>query len=273
MWSAMRYAVNTYRRLIAIQIRSQLEYRTAFVLGLLAVALGTGAGFGTIALVLQRFEGIAGWTLGEVAFLYGMVEAAFGTMDLLFGGFDYDTFGPMVRRGQFDQLLLRPIDITLQVLGSQFALRRLSRIAQGVIVFGISLALVEVRWTAFKIAYLPVVFVSLVSFFGGLFVIGSTTTFWTVQRIEALNILTYGGTEMMSYPMNIYQKWMRRFFTYVVPAIFLNYYPALYFLGKPDPLSMPSFAPFLAPLVGFGTMSAALGFWRFGIRHYTSTGT
>lgn len=199
MWRS----IDLYRRLIAVQIRSQLEYRAAFVLDLLSVVSGTAMSFVTVALVLQRFQNIGGWTLGEVAFLYGMVEAAFGTMDMVFGGFDYDVFGPMVRRGRFDQLLLRPVNITLQILGSQFALRRLSRIAQGIAVFGIALALLDVPWTAAKVAYLPVVFVSLVCFFAGLFIIGSTTTFWTVERVEVLNVLTYGGTEMMAYPMHI----------------------------------------------------------------------
>ncbi len=129
------------------------------------------------------------------------------------------------------------------------------------------------RWTIVKIAYLPVVLISLVLFFGGLYIIGSTTTFWTVQRIEVINIFTYGGSEMMSYPMHIYSKWMRRFFTYVIPAIFLNYYPALYLLDKSDPVHMPSLAPFLSPVVGVGTMAVALAFWRFGVRHYASTGT
>ncbi len=269
MWSA----IDTYRRLIAVQIRSQLEYRVSFLLDLVSVAVSTTMAFTTLALILQRFEDISGWTLGEIAFLYGMVEAAFGTMDMLFGGFDPDTFGPLVRRGGFDQFLLRPIEITLQVLGSQFALRRLSRIAQGFAVFGIALALIDVRWTALKIAYTPVIFVSLVCFFGGLFIIGSTTTFWTVQRVEAINIFTYGGSEMMSYPMHIYHPSLRRFFTYIVPAIFMNYYPALYILDKPDPLHMPFFARFLSPVVGLGTLTAALAFWRYGVRHYTSTGT
>lgn len=272
-WSGTWQAMDVYRRLIAIQIRSQLEYRTAFLLDLLAVAMMTMTGFGTLALILQRFRNVGGWTLGEVAFLYGMIEMAFGTMDMLFSGFDYDVFGPMVRRGTFDQLLLRPANITLQVMGSRFALRRLSRIAQGAVVFGIGLRLVSVHWTLLKIAYLPLVFAGLVGFFGGLFVIGSTSTFWTVQRLEVLNVFTYGGSEMMSYPMHIYPKQVRQFFTYVIPAIFLNYYPALFFLDKPDPLHMPSFAPFLSPLVGLGTLALALAFWRFGIRHYASTGT
>ena len=112
--------LDIYRRLIATQIRSQVEYRVAFVLDMITVALATGTGFGTLALILQRFENIGGWTLGQIAFLYGLVDAAFGTMDMIFSGFDPDTFAPMVQRGQFDQLLLRPLDLTLQVLGSRF---------------------------------------------------------------------------------------------------------------------------------------------------------
>ena len=109
--------------------------------------------------------------------------------------------------------------------------------------------------------------------FGGLFVIGSTITFWTIQPIEIMNIFTYGGSEMMSYPMHIYKRWMRQFFTYMIPAIFLNYLPALYFLDKPNPIGTPEFTLFLSPVAGFGILFIALQFWRYGVRNYQSTGT
>ena len=269
----MRFALSLYRRLIAIQIKAQLQYPVAFWFNLFAAALITTLTFGSLALILQRFENIGGWTLAEVAFLYGMVEMAFGLMDMLFSGFDPPVFGLRVRRGHFDQLLLRPANIVLQVLGSQVEIRRLGRIAQGGVILAAAFAWTQVHWTLAKTVYLPVVFLSLVSFFGALFIIGSTLTFWTVESIETINIFTYGGTEMMAYPMHIYQDWMRRFFTYIVPAIFLNYYPTLYFLEKPDPFGMPPFVPFLAPVVGLGMLALALVFWRFGMRHYTSTGT
>jgi len=254
-------------------MRAQLEYRVSFVMNQIATSLATAGGFVTIALILQRFEGIGGWSMGEIAFLYGMMDAAFGTAELLFAGFDPDSFAKMVQRGQLDQLLLRPVHVTLQILGSGFVLRRLGRIAQGIAILGISLSLTSLRWTVAKIIYLPIVFGSIVLFFGALYVIGSTSTFWTVQRVEIINIFTYGGSEMMSYPMHIYSQWMRRFFTYILPAIFVNYYPALFFLDKPDPFGMPAFAPFLAPLVGIGLLLASFAFWRFGLRHYTGTGT
>jgi ABC-2 type transport system permease protein len=266
-------ALDVYRRLIGVQIHSQLQYRIPFLLDLTATTAVTALTFVTLALILQRFENIGGWTLGEVAFLYGMVETAFGAMDLLFSGFDPPFFGRQVRLGTFDQLLLRPVDITLQILGSRFAIRRLGRVAQGLIILAAATALVGVRWTLAKIVYLPVVFVSQICFFGGLFIVGATITFWTLQSIEVVNIFTYGGSEMMSYPMHIYRDWMRRLFTFVVPAIFLNYYPALFFLDKADPLGLPSFAPFLSPIVGPGVLVMALAFWHFGVRRYQSTGT
>jgi ABC-2 type transport system permease protein len=269
----MGHSLNLYRRLISVNMRAQMQYRMAFLLDLLGTGIGTAAAFGTLALILQRFGNIAGWTLPEIAFLYGTVETAFGLMDMIFSGFDPGVFGQQVRRGTFDQVLLRPVNVTLQVLGSDFALRRLARIAQGGLVLGFALLRADIHWTAPKSLFVPVIVASLVCFFGALFIIGSTITFWTVESIEAVNIFTYGGAEMMSYPMSVYNKWLRRFFTFVLPGIFMNYYPALYILDKPDPFAMPAFAPFLCPVVGVGMLLAALLFWEYGIRHYQSTGT
>ncbi|MEM7033025.1 MAG: ABC-2 family transporter protein [Chloroflexota bacterium] len=266
-------ALGLYRRLILIQIRSQLQYRTAFVMETTATALMQGLFFLSIYLVMSRFGDIGGWSVGEVAFLYGLVELSFGLMDMIFSGFDPKDFGQQVRLGTFDQLMLRPVDLKLQVFGSEFVIRRIGRIFQGLLIFLVALSLLDIQWTIIKILFVPTIILSLVLFFGGLFIIGSTITFWTVESIEAINILTYGGSEMMAYPMHIYQDWLRQIFTFLVPAIFLNYYPAVYILDKPDPLNFPSFAPFLSPVAGLGVFIAALLFWQFGLKYYQSTGS
>lgn len=269
----LRYYLGAYRRLLAIQIRAQMQYRVAFILDATASLVFLGLFFAALALVFERFGAIGGWTLGEVAFLWGTVDVAFGSMDLVFSGFDPQSFGRRVRQGTFDQLLLRPLNITLQVLGDDFALRRIGRISQGLIVFALALGLAEIDWTVGKVLYLPLMLAGMIGFFGGLFVCGATISFWTIESLEAINVLTYGGSEMMQYPMHIYPTFLRRFFTYVLPAIFLNYYPALYILDKPDPLGMPPLLRFVSPLVGLGMLLMSLLFWRYGIRHYQSTGT
>jgi ABC-2 type transport system permease protein len=269
----MGHALTIYRRLLGVQLRSQLQYRLSFLLDVIATALMVAVEFGSIALVFDRFGNIGGWSLGEVAFLFGLAEIAFGFADMIFAGFDPPFFGQSVRRGTFDQLLLRPIDITVQVLGSDFTLRRLGKIAFGSAIFVYAVNATSITWSIAKLVYLPLVVAGMLCFFGGLFIIGATITFWTVDSIELVNIFTYGGSFLISYPMHIYQLWLRRLFTYFIPAIFLNYYPALYFLGRSDPLAVPTWAPFVAPIVGILTLFAGLTFWRVGIRHYQSTGS
>jgi ABC-2 type transport system permease protein len=265
--------LSLYYRLISIRIRSQMQYRLSFLLDAFTTAIVAAVSFLTLALVLQKFDDIGGWTLWEVAFLYGMVETAFGTMDMIFSGFDPSFFGNRVRLGTFDQMLLKPVNIYLQVFGSEFILRRLGRILQGLVVLFLAIANLQIAWTAGKLLYLPLVIGGMICFFGGLFIAGATITFWTVESIEVVNIFTYGGNEMMSYPMHIYPDWMRQFFTFIIPGIFMNYYPALYVLDKPDPFGMPAFASWLAPLVGLGVLAISVRFWRFGMAHYQSTGT
>ena len=269
----MRHDLAIYWRLIGVQIRSQLQYRVSFIFGILAAALITTFEFGSLALVLQRFEGIQGWTVAEVAFLYGLVEIAFGTMDLLFSGFDPGRFGNKIRRGLLDQLMLRPVNITWQILGSELSLRRLGRIIIGTAIFIGAITNLGISWTMGKVLFIPLVVVGMVAYFGGLFVIGGTISIWTVEAIEIMNVLTYGGSYAVSYPMTVFQDWLRRFFTYIVPAIFLNFYPALWILEKPDPFNFPNFAHYIAPVVGLTLLAVALSFWRFGLRHYQSTGS
>ena len=190
----MRHSLSMYGRLLGVQLRSQLQYRASFLLDLLSTGMIVLFEFGSMALVLQRFGSIQGWRLPEIAFLYGLVEISFGLMDMLFSGFDPPDFGRRVRQGTFDQFLLRPINITAQVMGAALELRRLGKIAFGLGLFVYALSLNNIIWTLPKLLYLPVVIASLVAFFGGLFIIGSTITFWTVDSIEVLNMLTYGGS-------------------------------------------------------------------------------
>ncbi|MBI5877466.1 MAG: ABC-2 family transporter protein [Chloroflexi bacterium] len=262
-----------YFRLIGLRIRAQMQYRVSFVMDTLGAGFTTFVEFTALWLVFTRFGTIGGWTIGEVAFLYGLVETAFGCMDMLFSGFDPSFFGAQIQRGTFDQFLLRPLGLPLQMFTAEFVVRRLGRILNGAAIFALALSQLPITWTVAKLLYLPVVFTSAILFFGALFVVGATICFWTVESIEVINIFTYGGTYMLSYPMHIYAEWMRRFFTFVIPSALIIYYPALFFLDKPDPTGMAPLMSFLAPLAGIGMLALAFAFWNFGVRKYASTGT
>ena len=267
-----RHHLELYSRLLGAQLRSQMQYRLGFVLDVISTMMFTLTEFGALVLVFQRFPSIGGWKLEEVAFLYGTVEFSFGLMDMIFAGFDPPAFAQYIRKGTLDQFLLRPSSLLVQIFGSDFTLRRIGRVtlAVGILVYAVTAN--HIHWNLEKILYFPFVILGMILFFGGLVMVGATITFWTVESSEAMNIFTYGGGYLMSYPMNIYSDWLRKFFTFVVPAIFMNFYPALLFLEKPDPFFMPYFVHFLAPAVGVVVFFCSLQFWKFGLTHYQSTG-
>jgi ABC-2 type transport system permease protein len=88
-----------------------------------------------------------------------------------------------------------------------------------------------------------------------------------------MNTLTYGGVETAQYPMAIYHRWFRRFFTFVVPLACVSYFPVLAILQVDDPLGSTRAQQMAAPLAGFAFFGLSLLLWRFGVRRYTSTGS
>jgi ABC-type uncharacterized transport system permease subunit len=80
----------------------------------------------------RHFPALAGWSLQEIALLYGISGLGIAIADMLIGHIDMISLD--IRSGQFDVVLLRPVGTLLQVMASDLALRRLGRIAQGDVV-------------------------------------------------------------------------------------------------------------------------------------------
>jgi ABC-2 type transport system permease protein len=112
-----------------------------------------------------------------------------------------------------------------------------------------------------------------VAFFLGLVILQATLAFWTIDSLEVANTLTYGGVYAAQYPMDIYARWFRDFFTFVVPLSCVAYFPIVGLLGIRDPLGAPPWFLAASSLVGLLFLIAALCVWRLGVRRYTSTGS
>lgn len=265
------YLLVLYFRLIGASLRSQMQYRASFLLDTVSLFGATFLDFLSIAILFKRFEGLKNWTLWEVGFLYGLIGLAFALAGMVGRGFD--AFHRDIVRGEFDKALFRPLSAFYQILASQFLLRRIGRIAQALVIFGIANAHLGIAWTLSKVAFLAFSVLGGACFFLGLMVFGATFCFWTVQSIEILNVFTHGGVEAGKYPMSIYTGWFRRFFTFIVPLAFVNYFPSLHLMDKPDPLGLSPLFQLVAPLVGPAFFGLSLLFWRIGVGHYQSTGT
>ena len=264
-------AVRLYLRYIGVSVRGQMQYRVSFVMETLGMVGVTGVDLVVLLVLFSRFQALEGWSLPEVAFLYGLVNLGFPFAETASRGFD--NFGTMVRLGEFDRLLLRPRSTALQLAGQELELRRLGRLVLGfgVIVWA-SMAL-DVDWSAAKVAHTIATVLCGAALFSGLIILQATLAFWTTETLEVANVATYGGVQTTQYPLSIYRPWLRHIFTFVFPLGAISYFPALAILGKPDPLGSALWFQYAAPAIGVLFLLVCLRVWGFGVRHYVSTGS
>jgi ABC-2 type transport system permease protein len=257
-----------YFKYLLIHFKSQMQYRTSFWLLSFGQFFIPFTVFAGLYFLFERFGQIKGWKFYEVAFCFSIIHMAFAISECFARGFD--SFSSLVSKGEFDLLLVRPRSTFVQVLGSKFEFTRFGRLIQSLIVLVWALNNLAIDWTWIKILTLVFMIASGVFIFTGIYMLAATMCFWTIQGLEVANIFTDGGREMAQYPLNIYHKWITRFFTYVIPFGCVNYLPLLYLLGKNqghDLLYM------LTPIIGSLFILPCLLVWQFGVRHYRSTGS
>ncbi len=269
--SGLGYRIAIAREFVAASIRAQMQYRASTVLMSIGHLLTTGLEFVAIWALFDRFGHIEGWTIAEVAVLYGLANVSFAFAEAFGRGFS--TFGALVKSGDFDRVLLRPLGTALQVGVSEVQLLRVGRGLQGAVVFGWGMMALPVAWDATRFGFCVLALVAAFCIFLGIFVLQATLAFWTVESLEIFATITYGGVETTQFPLPIYDRWLRWLFIAVVPLACATYFPALVLLDRADPLGAPAWVPWCAPAVGPAFLVVALRVWNLGVLHYRSTGS
>ncbi len=259
----------SYTDIARLWIRAAWAYPASFVMLAVGNGLITGLDFVGLWIMFAHLDELAGFTLREVAFLYGAGSVGLGIADTLIGS--VERIGTYVRTGRLDQMMTKPVPLLVQVCADQFTLRRLGRITQASVVFAWAATYVE--WTPLRVLVALAMVVSGAAVFFGLFLGFSCIQFWTTDATEFANAFTYGGATITQYPLSIFPREVMVALTFVIPVAFVNWYPALFILGRDDPFGLPSWVQFASPLAAVITVSAALVVWRTGVRHYSSTGS
>lgn len=262
----IKEAVRLYGHYLSINVKSAMQYKTSFFLTVLGQFFVSFNIFLGIYFMFRRFSAVEGFTYSEVLLCFSIVLLEFSLAEMFARGFDL--FPEMVRTGSFDQVLIRPRNEILQVLGNKFELTRIGRILQAAVMFVYGVSHSGVEWNLLKIITVIFMLIGGCAVFSGLFLIYAALCFFTMEGLEFMNILTDGAREYGRYPVSIYGKKALLVTTFLVPYALVQYYPLLYLLEK-DTRSFLVVVPLLA--AWFLLPSYAL--WRFGVRHYQSSGS
>ncbi len=262
----IRKSIRLYRHYVSINIRSMMQYKTSFLLTAVGQFLVSFNVFLGIFFMFQRFSKVEGFTYSEVLLCFSIVLMEFSLAEMFARGFDM--FPGMVKSGEFDRVLVRPQNEIIQVLGSKFELTRFGRMLQAIVMFVYDILKSDVIWDCKKVLTVVFMLVGGTTVFTGLFLIYAALCFFTLDGLEVMNVFTDGAREFGKYPIGIYGEKMLLFTTFVVPYALIQYYPLLYILGHRTDLYLV-----LLPLLACLFLIPALCLWKFGVRHYKSSGS
>ena len=259
-----------YAALLRAGMAGQATYRASFAVELVGAAMGMGLDFVEIFAVFHQVPSIAGLSFVEVVLVFAIASTGFATAELLVG--QSDAVIRHVRDGTFDVVLLRPLSMLGQLAAADVQLRRLGRVTVSLLLLAVVLVRLDLAWTPARVAMVAVAPVAATVVFAALFVAAGGVTFWVVDATEVTSALTYGSAYLAQWPTGVLTPVLARFFTFVIPAAFTGYLPALALLGKPDPTGLPDWLPWAAPLAAVAAAVAARLVWRSGVRHYVGAG-
>ncbi len=139
---------------------------------------------------------------------------------------------------------------------------------QAVVMFAYGVTHCGVEWNPQRALTVLFMLIGGTAVFSGLFLIYAALCFFTLEGLEFMNVFTDGAREYGKYPVAVYGRKLLLFTTFVIPYALVQYYPLLFILGRES-----SVFYMLLPLAAAWFLLPCYGLWRFGVRHYQSSGS
>jgi len=252
-------------------LRSALQYRTdTFIVIVMALAF-QGTGFAFAWVLLSRFESLAGWTLGQVAFLYGLrliVHAVAGVLTGPFFGLE-----TQVRTGEFDRYLIRPLSPLLQFMTQRVEISIFGDLLGGVAIFIAANQLVGLAWTPSAIGYLVLAIAGGALAEGAVRILIGALSFRFLASTSILYLADSVFSTFANYPLTIFGGILQFLFTFGLPLAFVAYLPATVLLDRTAELQVNPALAYVAPAIGVLWIAIAVRVFNRELRTYQSAGS
>lgn len=260
----------TYLVLVHGTWRSMRVHRMNLMMMFLGSAAIQGTQLAFISVLLGAFGAIAGWGVGEVAFLYGLRLTAHGVCTINFG--QHRSSAQAIRNGDWDRFLLRPAGPLMQLLTRHFNPGTIGDLVLGLAILVTAANLIEVQWSAGKLLFL-----ALAALGGGLVEAGlqialSALDFRWGPLVRIKDMVDRILTDFGAYPMTIFGTAGTWLLTFLIPLAFMAYLPTTVLLDRTEELVVPVWTAQLSPLAGPVLLVLAVAFFRYMSRFYASPG-
>jgi ABC-2 type transport system permease protein len=263
--------IQLYFRLIQISMLSRMQYRANFIVGILGLLFWNVINLGLIGVLVTQFTSLKSWTLWELVFLYGLWILAHSLYALFFS--HTSELENYLIEGTFDQFLLRPASPLIQLLGREFQHTEIADAFIGLTCVSLAYTQLDLQWDGWKWVFFLVAVISGAAIEFAIDSLVACTGFWTGRSRGTSFIVNQFYGLVQQYPIDIFGRAFRVIVTGLIPVAFMNYYPALFLLGKVNYASPGWWLSYMSPLVALLLVGILSVVWRLGLNRYSSSGS
>ncbi len=263
----MRRMLRLHRIFIAQYMKNLMEYKVDFLTGAISFLLGQIVQIAFIGIIFSQIPSLVGWDFNEILFIYGFSLIPKGLDHLFFDNL-WSVGYFIVRKGDFDKYLTRPINSLFYVIAEKFCVDAFGELFMGIVLMVYSLIQLHlaIKWYMIPLFIVAVVFATLI--YTAIKIATAAISFWT-KASGHITHMFYMINDFSKYPTTIYNKFVRTFITYIVPFAFTAFYPASYFLTGDNILFCIGGTVVASVLL----LSISVCIWNAGIKAYESAGS
>lgn len=262
----MRF-LRLYRVFVLQRLKSLMEYRVDFLTGAASFLVDQLANIIFIRIIFGQIPALDGYLYHEILFIYGFSLIPKG-LDHLCTDNLWKVAWFIVRKGDFDKYLTRPINPLVHVIIEDFQLDALGELVIGIILMVIAGNALSLHLTVLNVLFMLIAFVFGALIFTGIKIVGASLAFRIKESGSILQIF-YLTSDFAKYPVTIYSNLVRNLVTYIIPFAFTAYYPAAYLLRGQDPL----FCIGGVVVAAAASMGIGIALWNSGLSAYESAGS
>ena len=263
----MKKYINLYMKFLQQYIKSLIEYRADFILGLIGFVLVQGINVVFINLIFNSIPSLDGWGFYEVLFIYGFAQIPRG-IDHIFTDNLWMLSGSIIVNGNFDRYLIRPLNPLFQIIAERFQPDGFGELIIGIILLSISSSNLNISFNFQNSVLFLFVVICGTFIYTAIKLAVASIAFW-IKFAQSYLFMAYQISNFAKYPMSIYSNAIKGVLTFIIPFAFTGYYPGAYFLGK-ESIFNGVILTFLVAVIG--TFIAYI-VWLAGIKNYESSGS
>lgn len=262
----MKRFIRLYTKLSAQYLKTLLEYRTDFIIGLIAFFFIQGFGIAFLFMVFQNIPNLNGWSFYEVLFIYGFANLP-RALDHLVTDNLWILAGRIIVRGEFDKYLLRPMNPLFYLFADRFQPDAFGELIVGILLVVTALTKLSLHIGLIEIVGFIIAVLAGAGIYTSIKLIFASLAFW-MKRSQSILFVAYQMANFTKYPMTIYNKVINIFLTFIIPFAFTAFIPASWLLGR------ESFAYGVLATCGVAAVFFAGGYalWNAGLKSYESAG-